>query len=289
MASTVFGFAACNATPEPASQTITGEDETATTSQGISGSIPVGSTLIATANVNLRKSASTSSSILHVVPEGSSVTVVSASPSNGFYNIKHNGVTGWGYGAYYKLGTTNSTTSSSSSTTASTGTGTPDPGNGDITDATPDGAILRGKAAAGFSYWWGHGRFRPEGVNGNAGSCSGSCPSCSHSGSYGGDCSGFVAKAWQIPSSNDDLTTDEHPYSTATFVTDSSNWHTVSRDSVVTADALVYHSGGAGHVFLYNSGDGWGSMDVFECKGCAAGCVHDVRTASSAYHGIRHY
>ncbi len=53
------------------------------------------------------------------------------------------------------------------------------------------------------------------------------------------------------------------------------------------ADALVYHSGSAGHVFVYGSGDGWGSMYAYECKGCSYGCVYNLRTASSSYHGIR--
>jgi hypothetical protein len=149
--------------------------------------------------------------------------------------------------------------------------------------------MARAQSAMGFSYWWGHGRFRPEGpTSSNAGTCSGSCPSCSHGGSYGGDCSGLAGKVWQVPSSNKDLTVDSHPYSTASFVNDTSQWHSVARGSLEKADAMVYNSGGAGHVFLYSSGDGWGSMYAYECKGCAYGCVYDLRTASSAYHGIRH-
>ena len=40
------------------------------------------------------------------------------------------------------------------------------------------------------------GRWRADGTD--HGSCSGSCPSCSHSGKYGADCSGLIAKAWQF-------------------------------------------------------------------------------------------
>ncbi len=93
----------------------------------------------------------------------------------------------------------------------------------------------------------------------------------------------------KVPASNTSLTTDSHPYSTATFVDDSSEWQTVSRDSVQSADALVYNSDGEGHIFLYDSGDGWGSMNVYEAKGCAYGILYDLRTASTAYHAIRHY
>ncbi len=49
----------------------------------------------------------------------------------------------------------------------------------------------------------------------------------------------------------------------------------------------VYNNGSAGHIFIYESGDGWGSMYAYECKGCSAGCTKGLRTASSAYHAIR--
>jgi hypothetical protein len=63
-------------------------------------------------------------------------------------------------------------------------------------------------------------------------------------------------------------------------------WRTVSRSSVKKGDAFVYHSNGAGHIFLYESGDGWGSMWAYEAKGCSYGIVHNLRTASSAYKAI---
>ena len=91
---------------------------------------------------------------------------------------------------------------------------------------------------------------------------------------------------WQVPSSNTDLTSDSHPYSTSDFYDDTSQWSTVSRDNLKDADAMVYRSGGSGHVFIYKNGDGWGSMYAYECKGCSAGCVKGYRTATSAYHGI---
>jgi hypothetical protein len=51
----------------------------------------------------------------------------------------------------------------------------------------------------------------------------------------------------------------------------------------------VYNTNGAGHTFLYESGDGWGSMWAYECKGCSYGCVHNLRTATTTYHAIRHF
>jgi hypothetical protein len=159
---------------------------------------------------------------------------------------------------------------------------------GGAVDPVHQAAIDRAAAGVGFSYWWGHGRFLPEGPSStNAGSCDGSCPSCTHSGSYGGDCSGFVAKVWVVPSSNDDMSVDSHPYSTADFVEDTSQWTTVAHDDMQIADAMVYRSGGAGHIFIYEYGDPWGSMYAYECKGCSYGCTAGMRTASSAYHAIR--
>ena len=99
---TAFTFSAATGCA-PANQAPDSEDlvEDATaTGEGLSGSIPVGTSLQATGNVNLRTSASTSSSVLHVVAAGSIVTVQASSPVNGYYKVKHNGSVGWSYGKY---------------------------------------------------------------------------------------------------------------------------------------------------------------------------------------------
>lgn len=260
-----------------ASDEIVGADDTGDgyAAESVLGSVAVGSTLKATTGVNLRKGPSTSDAILHVVPSGATVTAVASAPKNGFYQVKHNGVTGWSYGLYYNL----------VSSPSSSPSPTPAPSGG---SSARDQAVTRAKQGVGFSYWWGHGRWLASGATSStAGTCSGSCPSCSHGGSYGADCSGYVGKIWQVPSSNTSLSTDSHPYSTGNFVSDTSQWSTVARGSVKKADAMVYNSGGAGHIFLYESGDGWGSMWAYEAKGCSYGIVHNLRTASSSYHAIR--
>jgi hypothetical protein len=289
------------------------EESPSSRADGITGSLPVGATLKSTTGVNLRTGPSTSNSILHVVPSGAQVTLQDSTPSNGFYKVKHGGTVGWSYGQYYTLVASGSGSWGSCSVGGETGTcidvgscaagnvSTPGycPGPANVQCCTPtisgsgsgsitSEAIARAESAKGFSYWWGHARFRPEGpTSSNAGSCSGSCPSCSHSGSYGGDCSGLAGKVWQVPSSNSDLTIDSHPYGTIHFNQDSSQWSTVSRSSVKEADAMVYNIDGAGHIFIYESGDGWGSMYAHECKGCSYGCVSGYRTATSSYHAIR--
>jgi hypothetical protein len=67
---------------------------------GSESALVVNSTLRATAAVNLRKGPSTSTAVIHVIPKGDTVTVVSAAPQAGFYNVKHEGVVGWVYGIY---------------------------------------------------------------------------------------------------------------------------------------------------------------------------------------------
>ncbi len=254
-----------------------GADETTgTLGNELSAGVPIGSVLKTTAGLNLRTGASTSFSIRLVIPQGATVTTVNAaSPSNGWYNVKYNGVTGWSSGQYFTL--VSSPAPSGGGSSGGTGSLSPDRA----------GAISRAQSGVGFSYYWGHGSWIPNGASANYGSCSGNCPSCSHSGQYGADCSGYIGKLWQVPSSNTSLTTDSHPYSTVSFNGSSSLWSTVSRGAVIGGDALVYNSDGAGHIFLYESGDGWGSMWAYEAKGCAAGIVHNIRTASTAFKAIR--
>jgi uncharacterized protein YraI len=269
---------------DPDNDGIVGVDEsTSDRGDGLTGSVVVGQKLITTANLNLRSGASTSYDVLHVIPEGSTVFAQSASPNNGFYKVKHSGVVGWSYGDYLKKAPADSPPADSG-----TGGGDQTPSDPPPTSNVRDLAMERAGAGIGFSYWWGHGRFKPAGpTTSTAGSCSGSCPDCSHSGSWGGDCSGFVAKVWQVPSSNDDLTVDSHPYSTADFAQSTSQWTQISRSNLEKADAMNYRSGGSGHIFVYEKGDPWGSLYAYECKGCSAGCTKGYRTASSSYKAIR--
>jgi uncharacterized protein YraI len=330
---TLAGCSAADADPD--SEELT--EDVNVKSEGVTGTFPVGTELIASGNVNLRSGASTGSSILRVVPVGAKVVVQETAPSGGFYKVKHDGVVGWSSGQYYTLanGTDGSLPVGSeltatgnvnlrsgpattyavldvvpSGATVTVAQSAPDsgyykinyagkvgwssgkyygqPGEGGGSSSVNEAAIARAKSGTGFSYWWGHGRLRTEGPTAaNKGSCSGSCPNCSHSGSYGADCSGYVAKVWEVPASNDDITVDSHPYSTSNFNDDTGLWKTVARDNLKAADALVYRSGSSGHILLYSNGDGWGSMYSYECKGCSYGCVAGLRTVANSYHAIR--
>ena len=253
---------------------LTSADEVGDISAELSSGVPIGSTLRTVTGLNLRTGPSMSSSVRTVIPSGATVvTINSVRPEGGWYNVKYNGLSGYSHGAYLKLVTSGPTT----------GTQTTSAPNG----ANRDAAIERAKSGVGFSYFWGHGSWIPYGATSSTkGVCTGSCPNCSHSGRYGADCSGYVAKIWQVPSTNTDLTDDEHPYSTLSFKGASSLWNTVSRGAVVKGDALVHNDNGSGHIFLYESGDGWGSMWAYEARGCSYGIVHNLRTAGSTYKAI---
>lgn len=156
----------------------------------------------------------------------------------------------------------------------STGTGSASA----LSPITRQQIIQTGQVATGFSYWWGKGRFSTGPVN--RGSCSGNCGSCTHSGDYGGDCSGLVAKAWQVPGPIP-LDTPGHPYSTSAFRYSPQGWSIIDRSQVKIGDAYVYNSGG-GHIFIYESGDKYGSPVAYECAGCSIGCVHRVRSSTGS-------
>jgi uncharacterized protein YraI len=264
-----------------ASENIEGALETGGTVDQITARYAAGTKLQTTANLNLRSGASTSHSVVIVMPNASTVTLVDG-PSNGWYRVRYGAYTGWAYGAYLKVAP------SQPSTGGSTGGGSTGGSTGG--SSAVDNAITRARSGVGFSYWWGHGRWLSSGAtSSNAGSCRGNCPSCSHSGSYGADCSGYVGKIWQVPSSNSNLSTDSHPYSTYNFYNETGGgaWARINRSNLRRGDALVYNANGAGHIFLYESGDAWGSMWAYEARGCSAGIVRNLRTAASNYVAIR--
>lgn len=91
------------------------DENIAADSNAVTGSLPVGTTLVSTTNAKLRSGPGTSYSILATVPYGSSVVVVRSTPTNGFYRVKYNGITGWSSGQLYVLGGGSSSSSSSSS------------------------------------------------------------------------------------------------------------------------------------------------------------------------------
>jgi hypothetical protein len=212
----------------------------------------------ASGGLHLRTQPTTGSAVLLTMPSGAVVSVLAA--QSGWYKVNYSGHIGWAYGAYLS------------------------PYDAP-TNATPvDKAIARAKTGLGFSYHWGGGCWDPG--SGHPGACYGSCPNCSHTGTWGADCSGYVAKVWQVPGATA-LTACSHPYSTYNFRYTTAHWTRVSRSHAKRGDAFVYQSGNEGHIFIFGDGDPWGWMHAYEAKGCSYGIVHDLRTAGSAYIAIR--
>ncbi|HZH13343.1 MAG TPA: SH3 domain-containing protein, partial [Archangium sp.] len=244
-----------------------GADETVPAPEhALSGCVSAQSQLETAAVLNLRQGPSTDSAIVLTLPEGSALSVAAGScPENGFYKVRFGGFEGWAYGAWLHATTV---TLESELSYANTRTD----------------AMGRARTVVGFSYWWGGGKWQETGAtSANRGACTGSCPSCSHSGTYGADCSGFAAKVWVVPSTNQPVSLTSHPYSTSVFNTQYYGWHNVARGSTQMADAMVYNIDGAGHIFVYEKGDPWGNMYAYECRNCSDGCVYNIRSASSSY------
>lgn len=280
VAAVAAGLMACAADPTVQNDSVTGTAETVSVSD-ITSSYPVGTVLATTAGLNLRTGPSTSRGIILVMPNDSRVTLTESAPSGGFYHVRYGSTVGWAHGGYLRV----VSTPGGSSGGGSSGGGSSGGGGSAL-----EQGLERARAGVGFSYWWGGAHWSMSGpASAGAGSCSGSCPSCTHHGSNGADCSGYVAKIWGVPAGNADVERAWHPYSTVDFDggTGGGQWSHISRGSARRGDAFVYNSGGHGHIFLFDSGDPWGSMWAYEAKGCSYGIVHDLRTASSAYGVIR--
>jgi uncharacterized protein YraI len=257
-------------TPDQAPDAAPAEDPDA------SATLAVGQNARVIANsLNLRSGPGTSNSILLAMPCGTEVAVVGG-PTNGWWNVKDGATTGWSSGSYLVA-------ASAFDPSVCGGDGG---GGGDAaTGSTVADIFARAKLGVGYSYYWGHGSWRSDGQT--IGSCSGTCPSCTHTGQYGADCSGFVAKVWQVPSPSP-ITTDLHPYSTVNFFNDTTHWSKVDRTTIQPADALTYNANGAGHIMLFESGsDPWGNIWTYEARGCATGIVHNLRVAGTEYIAIR--
>lgn len=75
-----------------------GVEEDGSTAQPDAGSsdvYAVGSTLRTTAALNLRTGPGTQHEVIVTMPAGTVVTLVTAAPNNGFYNVKYASLTGW--------------------------------------------------------------------------------------------------------------------------------------------------------------------------------------------------
>lgn len=251
-----------------------GDPDTGDIGLGGAALAPGGTARVTATALNLRSGVGASAAILTTMPCGTQLAVLdgpSTTPAAGWWNVQDGATTGWASGRYL--------VAEAAFTPAMCGGGNTDGGSG------VDDIFARAKLAVGYSYYWGHGSWRDDATL--PGSCSGSCPSCTHAGQYGADCSGFVAKVWQVPSASP-ITLDAHPYSTENFYNDQVYWTQIPRSTLVPADALVRRDATSGHIALFDSGsDPFGAVWLYEARGCATGVVHDLRTVDSSYVAIR--
>lgn len=129
-----------------------------------------------------------------------------------------------------------------------------------------DQIIAIAKSGVGSPYVWG-----------------GTCWNPANRSWKGPDCSGFVTKCWQIPATSKTTDCLPHYYTTSTFQNATTHWTKISRNDLARGDALVYNSGSAGHVVLYESGDKWGNAQVYEARGSAYGVMHRTKNVESKY------
>ena len=247
-----------------------------------------GKARVTAAALNLRMAAGTSATILAMMPCGAEVDVLggpSTTPA-GWWNVSYMMQDGWASGKYLVPSASfNPSVCMTMSASSDGGSGAPDLAAGTTGGVTADSIFALAKLAVGYSYYWGHGSWRSD--HATLGTCTGSCPSCSHTGQYGADCSGFVAKVWQVPSASP-IETDAHPYSTYNFYNETTHWQPVPRANLQPADALVHRTATEGHIALYEMGtDPFGNVWLYEARGCATGVVHNLRTPDTSYIAIR--
>jgi uncharacterized protein YgiM (DUF1202 family) len=108
------------------------------------------------ANLNLRSGASTTSSVLLVIPRGSTVTITGGL-TNGFYPVTYNGTAGYASGSYLQIGGANPTptptpVARTGYTTANLRMRSTPSTSGGILQVIPKGAAvtITGNAASGF-------------------------------------------------------------------------------------------------------------------------------------------
>ncbi len=224
----------------------------------LSGTQVFGTVVEMTADATLYAAADYHSTVKRSLAKGTRGRIVRTTSSNGYYNIRVGSKVGWAAGAYMKAVS--------------------------VPNTSDEHATARAYSAVGFSYYWGGEQWNP--TTESWGSCTGSCPDCDHSGSWGADCSGLITKAWKVGSSCSALTDScsSRPTAAGFRVTDpNGKWKNISRDSIAEGDVMASTT----HVVYYLSGDAWNTPTVIECKGCADGCVKNARSFSSTYRTSR--
>jgi hypothetical protein len=153
-------------------------------------------------------------------------------------------------------------------------------------EMTREQIIELARPAVGHGYHWGHGNWTTDGTN--IGTCTKTlptgCPDCTYSGNVGTDCSGYVAKAWQVPDPTP-VELDTHPYGTGAFYDSTPHWTNLPRDNsdVQRGDAFVKR----GHIVLVDQRSSATKYVIYHASGCANGVRHESWTYDAAFKPIR--
>ena len=143
--------------------------------------------------------------------------------------------------------------------------------------------ICRAQSGVGYSYWWGGSCWCKKGCSPDFAKCptgkctpkagSSGCPNCTHSGSYGADCSGFTYVCWRIEGLSEDDVCGSHGPVSGTYTSTTSNWTAIPAASRDKGDAIAK----SGHVMVFEKNTTWGDVWVYEAKGCNYGIVHNAK------------
>jgi hypothetical protein len=158
---------------------------------------------------------------------------------------------------------------------------------------TAEEIVCRGTSGEGFSYEWGGecwcgNACKPDLSTCAAGTCTPTsptgCPDCTHSGTYGADCSGFVSKSWQVPEPHPVDACNVPRFLASDFTTAGDFWTQVPMSTLQPADAVASSTHA---ILVIGAKDASGEHEVVEAKGCVYGIVRHSRTFSTSYSGAR--
>ena len=131
-----------------------GEEANQVSADGVSGTLPLGSTLRTTGNVNFRSGASKAYEVIDVLVKGTDVVTVNRTTSeNAYWNVELDGTTGWVHGNYLKLVSSGGATGGSGGGTGGTGgTGVATGGSGGASGGGGSGGGAGGSAGGVPAY-----------------------------------------------------------------------------------------------------------------------------------------
>ena len=162
------------------------------------------------------------------------------------------------------------------------------PALGALPAMTRDEIACRADSGMGYSYWWGGSCWCKKGCAKDPGCdkgkctpwsgcggcvCNGEYGTCSHSGKYGADCSGFTYTVWRVAGLGAEDTCGPHGPKSTTYMSSSSNWTAISSGNRKKGDAIAK----TGHVMVFEKDNGWGKAWVWEQYGCKYVSAHHVK------------